>query len=144
VQNFSLELRVVYVDLPDLIEIECRVLHGDWSASNTAYASPGFLRRDVAALVEWSKNPSGTFRLEGGADTGIGGLVLDFYTINTAKHACCAVKLATSARRDPRPAEVWRFAIELRTELGLIEKFGRECVSLGKDFSGVATLLGVQ
>jgi hypothetical protein len=143
-EDRSLELRVVYEDLPDMIEVETHVRHGDWSARSWAYASPDLLRHDAAALVAWSRAPVGTFRLEAGADTGIGWLLLDFYTVDAAGHACCAVTLATGgAPREARPAETWRFAIELRTELGLIERFGQECVALGQDFSGVARLSGV-
>lgn len=40
----------------------------------------------------------------------------------------------------PRPAETSRFSIELPTELGLIERFARECIALGSDFKREARL----
>jgi hypothetical protein len=42
--DFGLQLRVVYEDLPDMIELEARVRYGEWSALSRAYASPDFLR----------------------------------------------------------------------------------------------------
>lgn len=139
--DWSLELRVVYEDLPDMIEVETLVRAGDWSARSCAYCSPDFLVEDANRLIEWSRNPQGNCRLEAGADTGIGWLVLDFYTVDSAGHTRCAVTLATGGTsRDARPAETWRFAIELKTEPGLIERFGRECVAMASDYSRLATL----
>jgi hypothetical protein len=139
--DWTLELRVVYQDLPDMIEVETRVRAGEWSACSRAYCSPGFLSDDAGQLVAWSLNPQGHFRLVAGADTGIGLLVLDFYTIDSAGHTRCAVTLATgSAPRDARLAETWRFAVVLKTEPGLIERFGRECLELGRDYSRKAML----
>ena len=142
--DWSLELRVVYQDLPDMIELETRVRAGEWSARSRAYTSPDFLAGDAERLIAWAHNPQGHFRLEAGANTGIGWLVLDFYTIDSAGHARCAVTLARGETpRDARPAETWRFAIELKTEPGLIERFGQECAALGRDYSGIARLSGL-
>lgn len=84
-------------------------------------------------------------QIEADVDTGIGWMVLRFHTIDAAGHACCSVKLATGeqATHGARPEQTWRFAIEIRTELGLIERFARECITLGTNFSGEARLLGV-
>jgi hypothetical protein len=140
--DWSLELRVVYEDLPDLIEVETRVRAGEWSALSRAYCSPAFLADCATQLVEWSHKPQGHLRLEAGADTGIGWLVMDFYTIDAAGHTRCAVTLATGhTPSNARAAETWRFAVELRTEPGLIERFGQECSALGRDHSRKATLL---
>jgi hypothetical protein len=144
VDDWSLELRVVYEDLPDMVELETRVRAGDWCARSRAYVSPDFLVGDAERLIAWARNPQGRFHLEAGADTGIGWLVLDFYTIDLAGHTRCAVTLATGGTsQDARPAETWRFAIELNTEPGLIERFGRECVALGRNYSGTARLSGL-
>ena len=141
--DWSLELRVVYED-PDFLEVETRVCAGEWSARSWAYASPNCFAGDVKRLIEWACNPQGPFRLEAGADTGIGWLVLDFFTINSAGHVRCAVTLAMRAASEhPRPTETWRFAIELRTEPGLIERFARQCEELARDHSGVAKLSGL-
>lgn len=142
--NWSLELRVVWEDLPDLIEIETRVCAGEWSARARAYVSPASLVADAERLIAWARQPVGNVRLEAGADTGIGWLVLDFFTVDAWGHCRCAVTLATGrVRLDARPTEVWRFAVELQTELGLIERFGRECLSLRRDPSCVAQLSGL-
>jgi hypothetical protein len=83
-------------------------------------------------------------RIEAGADTGIGWMVLEFYTIDHAAHARCAVTLATKTlTNQPRPAETSRFAIELPTELGLIERFARECIALSGNFKRDARLVGL-
>jgi len=117
-----------------LIELRIRVVHGEWSAVSTAYASRSFLTENGEAILQWIEATHKPLNIEAGADTGIGWMVLQFYTIDSAGHARCAVKLATNTRTDgPRPAETSRFSIELPTELGLIERFGRECIALGSD-----------
>ena len=141
--DHSLQLRVIYEDLPDLIGLGIRVRHGDWSAASTAYTSPEFLREDAKRIIDWSRSPSKPLRLEAGADTGIGWLVLEFYTIDAAGHARCVITLATRASTNARPAESWRFSIELATELGLVERFGHECLALGEDFTREAILVGL-
>jgi hypothetical protein len=139
-----LQLHVIYQDLPDLIELHVRVIHGEWSASSTAYTSPSFFTKIGPELLRWAKAPEEALRIEAGADTGVGWMVLQFYTIDRAGHVRCAITLATNARTNhPRPAETSRFAIELPTELGLIERFARECIALGSDFKRDARLTGV-
>ncbi len=139
-----LQLRVIYEDLPDLIELGVRVIHGEWSAVSTVYVSPSFLTEDGTAILQWVDAPDEPLRIEAGADTGIGWMVLQFYKINRAGHVRCAITLATSTRtNEPRPAETSRFAIELPTELGLIERFARDCIALGGDFKREARLIGL-
>jgi hypothetical protein len=139
-----LQLRVIYEDLPDLIELGVRVIHGEWSAVSTAYASSSFFTENGNKLLRWVEAPERPLRIEAGADTGIGWMLLQFYTINHAGHARCAITLATQTRTDgPRPAETSRFAIELPTELGLIERFARECIVLGGNFKREARLIGL-
>jgi hypothetical protein len=135
-----LQLGVIYEDV-HLIELRIRVVHGEWSAVSTAYASHSLLTEVGEAILQWTEAPNEPLSIEAGADTGVGWTVLQFYTIDRAGHARCAVKLATKTRTDgPRPAETSRFAIELPTELGLIERFGRECIALGTDFKREARL----
>jgi hypothetical protein len=142
-ENF-LQLRVAYEDLPDLIELGIRVIHGEWSAVATAYTSPSFFIESGEELLRWVEAPNETLRIEAGADTGIGWMVLQFYTIDHAGHARCAITLATKTRtNEPRPAETSRFAIELPTELGLIERFARECIALSDNFKREARLVGL-
>jgi hypothetical protein len=138
-----LKLRVIYEDL-HLIELGIQVVHGGWSAVSTAYVSHSFLNDTANAILPWVEAPSESLYIEAGADTGIGWMVLQFYTINKAGHTRCAITLATHTRTDePRPAETSRFAIELPTELGLIERFARQCIALGSDLKGEARLAGV-
>jgi len=139
-----LQLRVIYEDLPDLIELGVRVIHGEWSAVAAAYTSPSLFIENGEGLLRWVKAPNGSFRMEAGTDTGIGWMVLQFYTINHAGHARCAITLATRTRtNEPRPAETSRFAIEFPTELGLIERFARECIALNGNFKRDARLIGL-
>jgi hypothetical protein len=141
-ENF-LQLRVIHEDLPDSIELGIRVIHGEWSAVATAYASPSFFIENGEALLRWAKAPNEPLRIEAGADTGLGWMVLRFYTINHAGHARCAIALATKTRTDePRPEETSRFAIEFPTELGLVERFARECIALNDNFKREARLIG--
>ena len=136
-----LQLRVIYKELPNLIELGIRVAHGEWCAASTAYVSPLFPAESGEAILRWVKTPSVPLNIGAGADTGIGWMALQFYTIDRAGHARCAIKLATKTRTDgPRLAETSRFAIELPSELGFIECFGKECIALGSDFTREARL----
>jgi hypothetical protein len=142
--NHFLRLRVVYRDLPNLIELGVHLIHSEWSAVSTVYTSPSLVVENGNRLLLWSKDPGEPLLIEAGADTGIGWMALEFYTIDRARHARCAIRLATKTRTDgPRPAETSRFAIELPTELGLIESFAREYIALGKDFGNQAQLNGI-
>jgi hypothetical protein len=140
--NF-IELRVVYEDLPDLLELGVVVRCGQWSAFSRAYIGPSFLTDDSRRLLEWVSAPHEPVEVEAGGEL-IGSISLKFYTINRAGHARCAVSLATGPlARDARPEETWRFKVEMPTELGLVERFAKECVALSTDFSREARLLGL-
>jgi hypothetical protein len=142
-ENF-LQLRVIYGDLPNLIELGVRVIHGEWSAVATAHTSPLFFLENGKELLRWVRAPNEPLRIEAGADTGIGWMVLQFYTIDHAGHARCAINLASKTRtNEPRPAETSRFGIEFPTELGLVERFARECIALNDDFRPDARLIGL-
>jgi hypothetical protein len=138
----SLTVRVVYLDLPDLIEVEAQVVSGSWSGTARAYTSPSSLLENARRLLAWTAHPSGEFALESGADTGIGWLHLRWYPVDRAGHLACHVKLATGSIGG-RPEEVWRLTLEMPTETGLVERFARRLVSLAETFSGEAGLEGV-
>jgi hypothetical protein len=141
--DHSLQLRVSYEDLPDLIELSVRVIHGEWSAVSTAYASPLFLTEECKGLLRWVEAPGRPLRLEAGADTGIGWMVLQFYTIDRAGHARCAITRCKNANARAMSCRDITVAIELPTELGLVERFARECIALGTDFKRQARLIGL-
>jgi hypothetical protein len=137
----SLQFRVTYEDV-HLLEISVRVLHGEWSALSTAYTDLSFFSENGNALLQWVEAPDKPLRIEAGADTGIGWMVLQFYTITLSRHVRCAITLATKKwSYDSRPAETSRFSIELPTELGLVERFARECIALGGDLKREARLI---
>jgi hypothetical protein len=141
VSDHFLQLCVIYEDL-HLIELRIRVIHGDWSAVSTAYVSRSFLAENGQAILRWIEAPNELLNVEAGADTGIGRMVLQFYTIDHAAHARCSVKLASMTRTDgPRSAETSRFSIELPTELGFIGRFAHECIALEGDLKREARLL---
>ena len=136
-----LQFRARYIDL-DMMEISVRVFHGEWSAVSTAYTVLSFLTDNGNALLRWVEAPDKPLRIEAGADTGIGWMVLEFYTINRAGHVRCAITLASKTRTNgPRPAETSRFSIELPTELGLVERFASECIALGANHKREARLI---
>jgi hypothetical protein len=139
----SVAVTVVYQDLPDLIEIETRVLIADWAGSARAYIGPSKLQDGARQLLEWSRQPTGEFEHEAGADTGIGWLHLRFYLTDKVGHVNCRVELATRSYVERRPEAVWRLAVEIPTELGLIDRFARQLASLAETFKGVAILEGV-
>lgn len=139
-----IRLRVVYEDLPDLIELAIKVRFRGWSADSRAYADPVAFAEEARRLAEWTSAPDGPVTIECGADTGIGWLVLRFYTVDRAGHVCCALTLATGGQpQNARPESTWRFAIEIPTEAGLVERFACECLALSSDFSRGARLAGV-
>ncbi|HUE74153.1 MAG TPA: hypothetical protein VMP01_24945 [Pirellulaceae bacterium] len=141
--NF-IQLRVVYEDLPDLIQLGVLVRSGEWSAHCRAYAGPTAFADEAQRLLAWVSSPIVPMRIEAGADNGIGWMLLKFYTIDRAGHVRCAVSLATGREdSDARTESTWRFSIEMPTELGLVERFARECIALGSDYSREARLLGL-
>jgi hypothetical protein len=130
---------VIYQDLPDLIELGISARFDGWSADSTAYASPTAFREDARRLLAWVSSPTEPVFIEAGADTGIGWMLLKFYTVDRAGHAFCAVTL--SSGRTARTSR--RFAIEIPTELGMVERFAHECLALSTDFSHEARLPGL-
>ena len=142
-ENFIV-LRVVYEDPPDLIELGTSVRCGDWSAYAKAYTGPTAFAERAQRLLAWVSSPTKSISVEAGADTGIGWMVLKFYTIDRAGHVCCAVTLATGEQpSNARPESTWSFGVEMKTELGLVERFARECIALSTDFSQEARLQGL-
>ncbi len=137
----SVTVRVVYEDLPDLIEIEARVLSGDWSGIACAYTSPSLLVEEARGLLAWTERPREKFTLDAGADTGIGWFQLRCYAVDRAGHLACHVNLATSATGD-RPEQVWRLSLEIPTETASVERFARQLIAVAETLTGEATLAG--
>lgn len=138
----SLTLRVIYEDLPDLIQVEARVAADGWSGVTRACTSPHSLGEQACGLLNWAERPRGGFALEAGADTGIGWLSLRWYAIDPAGHLACHVRMATNGFSS-RPESMRRLSLELRTEPALIERFARHVVSLTTSLAGDAVLAGV-
>ena len=137
----SVTLRVVYQDLPDLIEIEARVVSGDWSGITCAYTSPSSLVEEARGLLAWTERPREIFTLDAGADTGIGWFQLRCYAVDRAGHLACHVNLATSAIGD-KPDTVWRLSLEIPTQTASVERFARQLIAVAETLIGEATLAG--
>ena len=138
----SLILRVVYEDLPDLIEVEARVAAQGWSGTAWAYISPHLLAEEARDLLKWTERLLGEFALEAGADTGIGWLSLRWYTIDRAGHLACHIRIATS-ETGCRPEGVRRLNLEFRTEPALVERFARQLIALAESLDREAILTGI-
>lgn len=136
----ALTLSVVYQD-PHLIEIETRVHYRDWSATARVYAGHDFFGSIARSILDWVNTPYDRLQLETGQDPQTAWLGIAFYTINRAGGVRCRVTLATDRESTHDSADnAWRLSIELPTELGLIERFGRECMTLGESLTGDARL----
>jgi hypothetical protein len=137
----SITIRVIYQDPPDLLELETCVVSRHWRGRATAYTSVTALSNDAASLAAWVREPKNELKIEAGADTGIGWLVLRFHTSDLAGHVTCQVSLATSSTG---PAdEVARLTFSMPTEPGLVERFARHLLSLSETLGGVAVLDGL-
>jgi hypothetical protein len=138
----SITIRVVYKDLPDLIELETCVQSRHWRGRATAYTSPTALGNDATSLAAWARQPVNELRIEAGADTGIGWLVLRFYTIDIAGHVMCQVTLAASSS-NWRTEAAARLTFSMPTEPGLVERFARHLSTLSATLEGEAVLEGL-
>lgn len=136
----ALTMRVMHED-PHLIEVEVRVVAGDWSGTTRAYTTSDSLGEGARGLLAWAARPHDQFALEAGADTGIGWVSLRWYTIDRSGHLVCHVRIAT-AEESSRPEGVRRLALEFPTELGLVERFARQLASLAESDTGEAVLAG--
>lgn len=138
-QSTGLRLHLVYKDLPDLIEIEVRVVVGEWSGVAQAYTGPSSLAEEARGLLAWSRHPVGEFALDAGADTGIGWICLRWYTVDLAGHLACHAQLVTSPARD-RPESARRLALEFPIEAFALEQFAQQLVAVAESLSGEAVL----
>ena len=142
-QSGHIILRTIYEDLPDMVEIETRVVAGDWSGTACAYASPDVLKQKAQRLADWAKHPQDDCVLEAGADTGIGWLRLRFYVIDSAGHVVCHVQMSERDWVSGRLEGVRRLSLEIPTEPGLIERFAQELPSIVHTI-GAEAVLGVR
>jgi hypothetical protein len=134
-----LTIRIIYEDLPDLIEVETRIIFGDWSAVACAYTSPASLAGKARGLLAWSQSLVGEFSVEAGADTGIGWAHLRWYEVDRAGHLACHVRLA-SRDFEKRPPSVRRLALEVPVEPFSVELFARQLIKMVETLTGEAVL----
>ena len=139
----TITIRIIYEDLPDLIELQTAVRTVDWRGIATAYVSPAHLCNQAAALAAWSRNPSGECRIEAGSDIGVGKILLRFYTIDIAAHVACQIALSTASYDGCRPETISRLSVEIRTEPALIERFARHLAAVASSLLNEAVLVGV-
>lgn len=139
----KLTMRIVYEDLPDMVEIETRVEVGAWAGVARAYASPQGMREEARTLKAWCAHPAGTVQLEAGADTGIGWIRLRFYAVDLVGHLMCHIQMATSGSFGGRAEQVARLSLEMPTEPGLVETFAGYLEAIVETVGEEAVLLGV-
>lgn len=146
-----LTLRVVYKDLPDLIEVEARVATDGWSGVTRAYTSPQALGKAARELREWAERPidrqrgerpAKEFVLEAGADAGVGWLSIRCYLIHRVDRLACQVRMATSANDNDKLDDVWRLNVEFCTDPSMVECFAQQLASLAETRREEATLTG--
>jgi hypothetical protein len=142
IQPPYIAIRVVYEDMPDLIQIEARVTLDDWSGVARSYTGSQLLRESAGKLATWCQRPVSDFLLQSGADTGIGWLCLRWYPVDKAGHLMCHIQLASSSG-ESRPEAVRRLSLEMPTEPGLVENFARQLASLAQTLKGEAVLMGI-
>jgi hypothetical protein len=138
-----LRVRPIWQDLPDLVELGVSVCYRGWTAESTVYDAPLWLLQCGESLLQWVNAPNRALSIEAGADVGFGWMLLRFYAVDLAMHVACSVDLATVCPLGPPFAQRWRVAIEMATELGLVERFARECIALGRSLEGEARLIGL-
>ena len=136
----ALSLRVAYDD-PHLIEVAVRVVAGDWSGTTRAYTTPGSLGEGARDLLAWAARPHEQFALEAGSGTGIGWVSLRRCTIDRSGPLVRRVRFATAGASD-RTEGVRRLTLEFPTELGLVERFARQLMSVAESLTGEAVLEG--
>jgi hypothetical protein len=124
----SVRIRVIYLDLPDLIEVETFVKSKDWCGRATAYTSPIQLAKEARTLASWSLNPTNEFSLQIATNAAVGVVILRFYVHDKAGHLRCQISLA---ERDigQHPEDVPRLTYTMPTEPGLVERFARQLES---------------
>jgi hypothetical protein len=125
----SLELRIVYRDPPDLIELEASVKTGRWRGVVIAYVLPISLRTNAVDLAAWSRDPRCNFEINAGIPNASGMLALSFVPRDQAGHLEFGISLVTSplGRCD---SDRWRLSLSIRTEPGLVERFAKQLISL--------------
>ena len=125
----SLELRIVYRDLPDLIELEASVRTARWRGVVTAYVFPISLRTNAVDLVAWSRDPRCDFEINAGIPNASGMLALSFVPRDQAGHLECGISIVTSPMGH-RDSDRWRLALTIHTEPGLVERFAKQLIAL--------------
>jgi hypothetical protein len=132
----SLKLRVIYEDLPDLIELALQVNdstanNGPWVVGGYFYEVPQSLVEQASKLLNWVNQPQGAFSLVSLHNSGLAKCSIQFYTIDRAGHTRCCVQYREDQSKRVEPCDPTRqVTLELRTEIGAIERFAKECLHL--------------
>lgn len=139
----TISISVIYEDAPDLIEIEARASSFSWNGVARAFAATEMCHQQAASLENWCQNPREEAKIEAGADTGVGWVVLRFAPADAPGKVLCRITLATGGvTSDQRPEEVWRLSLEVPTETKLVEQFAQELQAAIRKPGTTATLQG--
>ncbi|RPI63349.1 MAG: hypothetical protein EHM48_02620 [Planctomycetaceae bacterium] len=134
-------LKIVYDD-DDLIEIESRLVVGDWSGRSLAYASAMLAKENAESLAKWILKTNSPFVLELGGNDATGWVCLRFRKVDNAGHILCYIQLADRDMNQRAGGEVSRLAIEMQVDLGQIERFALALKTAVSAHRGEALLQG--
>lgn len=138
----TIRIKVVYVDPPDLFELQTTIKSGIWSGCAKVYASPRDLLELCTQLFDWSQDPTGEARIEIGGIPHSGSLVLQFYTTDMAGHIACYATLVAPNYRKQSIGNASTLKVEIRTEPGLVDHFTQQLRALCQSLNGEAVLEG--
>jgi hypothetical protein len=135
----SLLLDIVWED-DYMIEIECAVRSGSWSAQSRAYAQRPQLAEFSTNLKEFAKRCEGAAVFQVGA-ANAGSIKLSFYSYDKSKHIACFVELSAAAATNfPRAEEISRSSFEVHTEASFVDLFTKSLDSVASGLHNEATL----
>lgn len=120
----SILVKIVWED-DHMIEVECIVSAGTWSAESRAYTQRPQLAEFAQHLKTFAQRCDGSASFEAGRE-GIGSIKLRFYPYDMSKHLACLVELGTSVPTDHRAEEISRFSLEVHTEASFVDSFAEE------------------
>jgi hypothetical protein len=136
----ELSLNVVYNDV-HLIQLEGEINSGRWNGYAQAYTTAQQLAEFSATLARFADGSVDVVVFQAGADTGVGLVGLNFYSIDRSRHIACHVKLASGQLPDDhRPEQIWRMEVEVKVETWALIKFSQQLARMAREQSGRATL----
>jgi hypothetical protein len=135
----QVRIDVVWED-QDLIQLQTRVIASGWSGIAKAYAVAEDILAFADSLEQFTRTLKSPASFVAGEENGIGFLSLRFYRYDRSGHIACHVRLASDSVTGGRPEEVFKLAIEVKTEAAAIDPFVRGLMKLAYERRGEAVL----